>query len=173
MTNLSFKQQGNFSVEFAIVGVFFALLLVFSGDIVSKISIKGKLERMAFSAVSIIKERTELFGEDVFDVTNEQAEKAYHIVQSSLHRTVGDFADDRFRFVLHVRRGNSVRQWISPGRIVCDVSTPDKNLNFMTTYGRDATLYQVALCYDTNNWFGDLIGEQFRMVSTKAIMMGR
>ena len=54
--NLKSKQRGVFSIEFAIVGVVFSLLLAFSGDVIMKISIKGKLDRLSYSLVNVLKE---------------------------------------------------------------------------------------------------------------------
>jgi hypothetical protein len=182
---LRFKsyQQGNFTVEFAIVGVFFALLLVFSADIIIKLSVKGKLERMAFSAANIIKERTELFKEGTFTVSDEQADQAYKIVKNSLTRTMSNFDSTKFGFALHVRQGigetdeddqtKIISQWSAPSGTLCQAKPPSKDLSFTTTFGRPATLYQVTLCYDTENWYGNLIGEDFSRVSTRAVVMGR
>ncbi|WP_417542967.1 tight adherence pilus pseudopilin TadF [Methylophaga thalassica] len=179
MINSVCKQRGNFTVEFAIVGVFFSLLLVFSTDVIIKLSVKGKLDRMAFSAVSVIKERTQLFSESSLasldqNTINSEASKAYSIVTASMRRTMGNFDTDKFGFVLYVRQGDSVlKNEINLGSITCSSSAPSKELSFTTTFGRDATLYQVVLCYDTDNWFGNLIGKDFSMVSSKAIIMGR
>ncbi|WP_077773210.1 tight adherence pilus pseudopilin TadF [Salinivibrio sharmensis] len=185
MKPLRFKshQQGNFTVEFAIVGVFFALLLVFSADIIIKLSVKGKLERMTVSAANIIKERTELFGEDDFEVGSAQAEEAYTIVKNSLTRTMSNFDSTKFGFALHVRQGvgetdeddqtKIISQWSAPSGTLCQAAPPSKDLSFTTTFGRPATLYQVTLCYDTENWYGNLIGEDFSRVSSRAVVMGR
>ncbi|MCG3725526.1 tight adherence pilus pseudopilin TadF [Vibrio cincinnatiensis] len=167
------NQWGNFTVEFAIVGVFFALLLVFSADIVVKLAYKGKLDRMSYSAVSIIKERTELAGADNFSVAEAEVNIIYDIVRRSLNRTSGSFDDQKFGFQLHVvRNGVNI---ILPYRrgIDCESRSPDKELDFITTFGRHATLYQVTLCYDTPSWFGPLIGQDFSRVSSRSVTMGR
>ncbi|MCG3722547.1 tight adherence pilus pseudopilin TadF [Vibrio cincinnatiensis] len=173
MKRLLINQQGNFTVEFAIVGVFFALLLVFSADIVVKLAYKGKLDRMSYSAVSIIKERTELAGADNFSVEDAEVNIIYDIVRRSLKRTSGSFDDQKFGFQLHVvRNGVNI---ILPYRrgIDCESRGPDKELDFITTFGRHATLYQVTLCYDTPLWFGQLIGQDFSRVSSRSVTMGR
>ena len=178
------NQKGNFIVEFAIVGVFFALLLVFSADIVIKLAYKGKLDRMSYSAASIIKERTELVGSDQFDLIENpnglgEANMLYSIVLSSLKRTSGNFDEKNFGFQLHIKRkGNNLSseftRTITRG-VNCQSSAPSDNegLDFITTFGRYATLYQVTLCYDTDNWFGHLVGEEFTRVSSRSVIMGR
>lgn len=179
MISLNSKQRGNFSVEFAIVGVFFALLLVFSADVIVKLSVKGKLDRMAYSAVSVIKERTQLFDESSLGGISDseidsEAVNMYNIVVASLQRTMNNFDSNRFGFVVHVRQGSDVHR-AQPGasEVTCSASAPSSDLSFTTTFGRAATLYQVTLCYDTENWFGNLIGKDFSMVSTNAVTMGR
>ncbi|NAX04087.1 MULTISPECIES: tight adherence pilus pseudopilin TadF [Vibrio] len=167
------NQLGNFTVEFAIIGVFFALLLVFSADIVVKLAYKGKLDRMSYSAVSIIKERTELAGADNFSVGETEVDTIYDIIRRSLHRTSGSFDDKKFGFQLDiVRNGVDVVLPYHRG-IDCESQHPDSSLDFVTTFGRHATLYQVTLCYDTESWFGDLIGQDFSRVSSRSITMGR
>jgi len=167
------NQWGNFTVEFAIVGVFFALLLVFSADIVVKLAYKGKLDRMSYSAVSIIKERTELAGADNFSVEETEVNTIYDIVRRSLHRTTGNFNDKKFGFQLDIVR-NGVNVVLPYHRgIDCESQSPDASLDFVTTFGRHATLYQVTLCYDTDSWFGELIGRDFSRVSSRSITMGR
>lgn len=175
MKNSISSQKGNFTVEFAIVGVFFSLLLVFSGDLIMKLSVRGKLDRMSYSAVSVLKERTELFGEDTFTIDNayKQAPLIYQVVTSSLQRTMSHYNAGKFRFVLDLRNGTSTKRWISPGEVQCTVTPPSEEMLFTTSWGRSATLYQITLCYDTDNWFGDLMGQNFRLVTSRVIIMGR
>nr|WP_237476280.1 tight adherence pilus pseudopilin TadF [Vibrio eleionomae] len=182
----SIKHKGSFTVEFAIVGVFFALLLVFSGDLVIKLSMKGKLERLSYSMVSVLKERTQLFDEDTFDITNTQATDIYNVAANSMQRTMGKFEAEKFGVDLKVRQrsnyglGNStiaVTDWNSADAlgigISCNGHEPDRELIFQTSWGRSATLYEVTLCYSTPNWFGQLVDEQYLSVSANAITLGR
>ncbi|WP_217531991.1 tight adherence pilus pseudopilin TadF [Vibrio metschnikovii] len=179
------KQHGNFMVEFAIVGVFFALLLIFSADLVVRLAYQGKLDRMSYSAANIIKERTELEGADQFglrpDKVGENGQEElgefsllYQIVTSSLARTTTNFDESKFGFHLHiVNNNNNISGPYYRGGINCNPSMPPADLTFTTTFGRPATLYQVTLCYDTPNWYGNLIGEDFKRVSSRAVVMGR
>ncbi|QIL85346.1 ATP-binding protein [Vibrio sp. HDW18] len=179
MKNLPVKlQQGNFTVEFAIVGVFFAMLLVFSADIVVKLAYKGKLERLSYSAVTIIKERTEVYGTDHFDFDPNQqigseATQLYEITLSSLKRTTSNFNSEKFGFQIRMVRDNkNVRAPFKQG-IDCNNTQSLQDLDFITTFGRHATLYEVTLCYDTPSWYGHLIGQQFSRVSSRSVSMGR
>lgn len=184
MTNskLTKNQQGNFTIEFAIVGVFFALLLVFSADLVIKLSIKGKLERLSYSIVNIIKERTQLFGEDDYSVSSTEAQEDYTIVINSLKRTMGSFDESKFGFDLEVyQRSNygtgdelkSAGSWQSSNGIQCESSKPDVEMVFQTSWGRSATFYQVTLCYDSPNWYGSLTGKDFSRITIRSASIGR
>lgn len=181
MKALHVNQHGNFIVEFAIVGVFFSLLLVFSADIVVKLAYKGKLDRMSYSAVNIIKERTELAGADKFDLRPDAEDVLgefsllYETVLSSLKRTSASFDENKFGFHLHVVNYDKERNLDRHDNrgINCQPSKPRKELDFITTFGRHATLYQVTLCYDTPSWYGQIIGQDFSRVSSRSVVMGR
>ncbi|WPC76447.1 tight adherence pilus pseudopilin TadF [Vibrio porteresiae] len=181
------RRKGNFTVEFAIVGVFFSLLLVFSGDIIIKLSIKGKLERLSYSIVNIVKERTQLFGEDEYSVDDTEAENAYTITVASLKRTMSSFDESKFGFVLDAYTrsdygtGDKIDSivsgsgsWVHEGsNISCQSTKPDKDLIFQTSWGRSATFYQVTLCYASPNWFGSIIGGDYSKISVRSAAVGR
>ncbi len=174
------KQHGNFTVEFAIVAVFFSLLIAFSGDLIIKLSIKGKLDRMSYSASSIIKERTQLFNSiyDIDESITKEGLNTYNIVKASLSRTMKSFDENKFGYSLDIYKLdklNVIREKVYkyPNGIECSVSTPDKDLFITTTWGRTLILYQVTLCYQTNNWFGILLGKTFNRVQSYSIVMGR
>lgn len=172
MFNLRSTERGNFTVEFAIVGVFFALLIAFSGDVVMKLSIKGKLDRLAYSMVSILKERTELFGED-YALTNDLSSSLFNIAQNSLSRLMSDFSVDKFGMVVNSYDDTGKLYGQAFGGYSCSALPVDDGLLIETTWGRSITLYQVTLCYQSNNWYGGVIGETYELVRTDAVMMGR
>lgn len=173
------KEQGNFTVEFAIVAVFFSMLLVFSGDIITKLSVKGKLDRMSYSVANIVKERTQLFDESSFSITESEYKKADAIAQASLSRTLESFDSKLFGSVLEVQTFNNNfapndLQTFSSGNIACDIGDPlSPDLSVITSWGRKATLYRITLCYETDNWFGELIGGEFKVVNSRSIAIGR
>lgn len=187
MTNLMLsKSKGTFTVEFAIVGVIFSLLLVFTGDLVIKLGTRGQLDRMAYSMAGLLKEKSQLFdlqedlNQNEAEKTYQDAEKTYQIVKKSLTRTLGGFNENRFGYVVDVRRGSEFAITITfPPDRINDCSSRDlagpntQDLGFETSWARQATLYQVTLCYDTLNWYGHLLGKDFSRVSSNAIMVGR
>ena len=173
------KEKGTFTVEFAIVGIIFSLLLVFTGDLVIKLATRGQLDRIAYSSVSLLKERSQLFYQDS-DMTQDEAEKIYKIVESSLRRTLGGFDENRFGFIINARRGVDFEfNWTSPDGLASNCTSRDlagpytQELGFATSGQNQVTLYQVTLCYDTLDWYGHLLGRDYQRVSTNAIMVGR
>ncbi|BDU39731.1 ATP-binding protein [Vibrio nigripulchritudo] len=180
MTSLRSNQVGNFTVEFAIVGAFVALLLVFSGDVIIKISTHGKLDRLSYSLVNVLKERTQLYDND-YRITQDEANAIIAIGRNSLNRTIGGFNANRFGARVEeltfrsIGNPNPLRTFHIGGRR-CQVSqTLDnmRDLSVVTSWERQATLYRITLCYETDNWFGSLIGEQFTTVSSSSVMLGR
>lgn len=175
------KQRGTFSVEFAIVGLVFSVLLVFSGDVIMKLAMKGKLDRLSYSMVNILKERTQLYDED-YKITRREARQLFDISKGSLARVSGaGFDDSRYRVIVEeqtfARNGNPkpVRTF-QFGADVCELQTKLsdlRHLSVVTSWDRQATLYRVSLCYETDNWVGDILGGDFRVVSSDAVIIGR
>tara|TARA_Y100001956_G_C4127358_1_gene191005 strand:- start:4088 stop:4639 length:552 start_codon:yes stop_codon:yes gene_type:complete len=175
------RQNGSFSVEFAIVGLVFSTLLVFSGDVIIKLSMKGKLDRLSYSMVNILKERTQLYDED-YKITNSEARQLYVISRESLSRMSGSaFDSNRYRVIVEEQtfasngNPNPVRTF-NFGADVCTLQTrlsDLRHLSVVTSWDRQATLYRVSLCYQTDNWVGDILGGDFRIVSSDAVIIGR
>ena len=180
MTNLKFKQGGNFSVEFAIVGLFFGLMLVFSGDVIIKLSVKGKLDRLSFSLVNVLKERTQLYGED-YKIKPAEATSLQTIAEHSLGRTLGTFDNSKFGILVEELTFSAIgaANPLNPfplGSQSCEVSKTLAELAYLsvvTSWNRQASLYRVTLCYETDNWAGSLLGTDFTTVSSSSVMIGR
>ena len=181
MLTLKRKLHGTFMVEFSIVGVAFSLILVFCADTVIKLTMKGKLDRMSFSGVSIIKERTQLFDDSNFTITKTEFDKSDKIIQNSLKRTMTSFDSSKYGSLLEVQTfqtnsSMSANPLISyrGGSLTCKApNTLDANLAVVTSWGRKTTLYRLTLCYDTENWYGGLVGQDYKRVSSSSLMVGR
>lgn len=180
MTNSISKQKGNFTIEFAIVGVVLAVLLVFSMDIIIKLAYKGKLDRLSYSLVNVAKERTQLYGED-FSVTEPDATALFNIATNSLRRTTDSFAADRLGMVIEgltfadIGQANSANVF-ELGNYNCALPQnigDMQDLSVVTTWGRQARLYRVTICYETDNLFGDLLGGEFTRVRSSSVIVGR
>ncbi len=166
-----------------------AMVLVFATDMVGKQSLKGRMQVLAYSAVSVIKERVELYGEtnaDAIDgkvlIDSNQATMVYNIVKDSMERTMIGFDDRKMGYAIEQYKvdgeTNKVHHTtkLSDNNITCQ---PDKTLDKMkelhikTSWNRPVSLYQVTFCYQDTNAFGDLIGGNYSMVKASAIMLGR
>ncbi|GAB2651537.1 tight adherence pilus pseudopilin TadF [Vibrio panuliri] len=184
MISLTSKQRGTFSIEMAIVGVFFSLLFVFSGDVIIKLTHKGKLDRLSYSLVNIVKERTQLYSKS-YRLTDANVNTAIKIAKASFKRTTNQFDATSFGYVVesvtfdqaHKPIYDVFRSQNSPTLgIRCNVAKTLNNMTHLskiTTWGRPSSLYRVTLCYETDNWIGDLLGESFTRVQSDALMIGR
>ncbi|MGR5253252.1 tight adherence pilus pseudopilin TadF [Vibrio astriarenae] len=180
-------KRGNFTVEFAIVGIFFSLLFAFSGDVIIKLSYKGKLDRLSFSAVNILKERTQLYETresiPAFDV---QASEVIDIAKSSLQRMISAYDESNFSYSVEgltydggstalttYPSGNSTKCGGSQSLKELDIDGDEHYYSVVSSWGRRTSLYRVTLCYDTNNWIGSLIGTDFTRVTSSSVIIGR
>jgi tight adherence protein F len=178
--NLKSKQRGIFSIEFAIVGVFFSLLLVFSGDVIIKLSVKGKLDRLSYSLVNVLKERTELYGMD-YQLTKKEVDSLNMIAKNSLSRTFGAFDETRYGILVEELSFSEIEvpnPIISEqrGAETCHVGESIGNLKQLTVLSmkrRIMPLYRVAICYESDNWFGSLVDKKYTTVMSDSIVIGR
>lgn len=175
-------------VEFALIAPVIALVLVFVTDMVGKQTIKGRLQGLAYSAVSVIKERVELYGESTADavdgsvkVTYDQATDVYSIVEQSMDRTMVGFDEKRMGYFLEQQKFNPednepLNTIERKGGIDCEPDNKLKtmtDLHIQTSWNRPVSLYQVTLCYQDTNSFGDLVDADYSLVKANAIMLGR
>ncbi len=181
MINSKSKQRGLFSVEFAIVGGVLGLLLLFTFDVVAKIAMKGKLDRLSFSAVSLVKERTQLYGDD-YTMSGADAGLVYRVIRKSLARTTGDYDSNNFGMRLEEQtyatdHSANALQTFNRGNQTCAVqqqlSEIEDDLSVVTTWGRKATLYRVTLCYETDDLLTSVLGSGFTTVSSSSVVIGR
>ncbi len=181
MINLKSKQRGVFSIEFALVSVVLGMLLLFTMDVVVKLSMKGKLDRLSFSAVSLVKERTQLYESNYSMVEPQDAILVYNTVKNSLSRTTGNFDESSFGMRLeHQTYTDKVADIDLPmfslgtGCVVNQsLSNIENGLSVVTTWGRKSTLYRVTLCYETDDMVSGVLGNGFTTVSSSSVILGR
>ncbi|NLS13073.1 ATP-binding protein [Vibrio sp. SM6] len=179
--NSTIKQAGTFTIEFSLVGIFLGVLFLFSADIIEKLSMKGKLDRLSYSATSLVKERTQLYGENYL-TSSQDADLVFRVVRDSLTRTTGSFDVARFGMVLEEQTyasdhsANSLKT-LRRGTLACTITAPlsqvENDLTVVTSWGRKATLYRVTLCYSTENMVEKVLDNGFAMVSSSAVVVGR
>lgn len=171
------KQSGSFVVEFAVLAVVaLAALIVFCGDVVMRLSIHGKLDRIAYSSVSMIRERSALFsGLDMTAADTTQFNDLVIIAQNSFQRVMGSYDAEKFGMVLEVQTfdDEGVAQ-----PLITFTDSDDSNCQVNSALGAiiadsATSLYRVTLCYETDNWFGGLMGKDYKLVSSNALSVGR
>lgn len=168
------KLRGNFIVEFAVVGGIFAMALAFCSDSVMMLSTKGKLDRLAYSSVSLLKERTVLFGQDNFSVSASDFQSISQISQRSMARVIKNFDAQKYGIMLQTWSDGDGEVTREDGGIKC---VPEQALNtdvsVMTSWDRKAALYKLTMCYETPSWFGNFFGEDRNIVQSSALTIGR
>lgn len=162
------------------VGLFFSLLLVFSGDVIIKLSVKGKLDRLSYSLVNVIKERTQLYDGNL-QMTDKDINDIDLIARHSLERTFGNYDASHYGLLIESQRFSGIGQALpatheTRGSLTCRVAEPIsqlQHLSVVSVWGHQMPLYRVTLCYRTDNWFGDLVSTQFTDVTSDSIVIGR
>ncbi|MCL6271464.1 hypothetical protein M3P05_16200 [Sansalvadorimonas sp. 2012CJ34-2] len=184
------RQKGVFTIELALVGSVIILFLAFISDMVGKQALEGQLQRLSYSAASIIKERTQLYSTSASEIDaldDVQVNQLYRIVRDSMGRTNGDFKETSLGMRLEQLKYHydSTSKTVKPAPLVSyarglqgcqpelDLSSHSSDLKVGTSDQSGATLYQVTLCYQGNNWFGSMVGEDYSTVRAYSIMIGR
>ncbi|WP_434355094.1 ATP-binding protein [Parasalinivibrio latis] len=169
------RHSGVFTVEFAIVAVALSFLLAFTFDVVAKQSVKGKLDRLSYSAVNIIKERTQLYKTSP-TLVEKDAESVHKILSQSLIRTMGDFESSSFTSIFE-SNDNPTPFSLGANDPNCK---PVKRVNELaatlapvTSFDRQASLYQVTLCYKVQGWTSLFSDKDHILVRSYAVVVGR
>ena len=187
ITKSQHQQAGVFIVELAFIGLLLLTFISFTTDMVQFQAYRGHLERLSYSAVNIIKERTQLYQNNELDdpVTAEQANEVFSIIRSSMRRSMSGFQDDKFAMSLEQAQfdndgsllpqvpltGGNYNCLPDTGHMLKDMT----DLHIETSWGKKATLYQVTVCYESDSWFRSVLGESNTAAVARAssIMLGR
>ncbi len=170
-----------FAIEFSVIGLLFGVLIVFAQDMTIKLSMKGKLDRLSYSAVSLIRERTQLYDENMY-MTATDANLIDRVVRASLSRTTGSFESGKYGMRIEELTYNSsnnpnVLVVFNRGAQICNVtqtlSQREGDLSVTTTWGRKSPLYRVTLCYETDNLLAGKLDSGFTTVSSTSVSLGR
>lgn len=178
--SLKSKQMGSFVLEFSFIALFLGILLMFTIDTAIKISTKGKLDRLSFSSVNLLKERTQLYG-DVYQTTSADAQVVYDVVERSFERTQSSFDSGKFGMLIEEQtyqtNGTPNALVTHAGGQSCQpaqaLSVLEGDLSVVTSWGRQATLYRVTLCYETENLLSNFTNTGFTTVQSSSVIVGR
>ncbi|MEZ8148548.1 tight adherence pilus pseudopilin TadF [Enterovibrio norvegicus] len=178
------NQKGVFFIELCFVLTMLSVIIFLTIDIVVKQSVKGKLDRLSYSLVSVLRERSQLFDGDE-TMTYDEATKSLALIQNSLRSTLATYEDSRLGLLIEQQRFDANKNEISQninehifamGSYPCNNTTPLSeliDLSPVTQFDNKLTLYQVTLCYETENLFGRLFGGELVFVRSTALSFGR
>ncbi len=181
------KIKGAFAVELALTLIFTSAILATISNFLIVTNKKGQIDRAAYSMVTLIAERKELF-ENNLDVCAGNCSKAkndlYAVASASMKRMIPSYDPNKFgmRVDAVYLNGKSsgagfnlATNSLTAGRTAnCDfpnVTSMSKGqaLSLLpeTSQGTKLPLYQVSLCYETPfNILGVMNNEVMRVVST-------
>ena len=198
MSNNTRTQSGAFVLEFALLASIISLCMIFVTNMTMRLILEGHLERLSYSGVSLIKERTTLYNADN-KIKASEAVTLFAILKNSLSNTMSSFEEDKFGMILQQvnfqkkeaeeaceQPGPETNpaesecyetQWepFYQGALTCTLGSnlsTKKELFAMTSRGRPMTLYEVTLCYKENNWVGNW-ADSLATVSASSVMMAR
>ena len=160
------KQKGSFVIELAFVLMFLCLLTLFTADIAMQLFTRAKLDRVSYSLVNVLKERTRFYNgnniltQDDYDQLNIIAKKLlpdtnYNVLINSTVPTEA--------ITPTVKPVKCSPITINPALIpissLTDVKFP---------------VYQVTVCSAFNSWFGKFThGKNTFVIQSTSVMPGR
>ena len=181
------KQKGIFIVELSLVLLVFSVLFVFSMDIILKLSYQSKLDRTSHSIASILVERRQLFnGNDLLCSTADRGcqqavEQMYLMAKNSLARMSTDFDVKKMTMVIEQQQFKKNKpshyyvKWLPKKATNCTFlalkTMPE--LSPETNYNRRASLFQVTICYESDDLTTDIIGSGFKTLSSSSVALAR
>ncbi|BDU36998.1 tight adherence pilus pseudopilin TadF [Vibrio nigripulchritudo] len=171
------KQRGAFSVELALILAFVASFFALQVNFVIATSNKGQMDRLAYSLVSVLSERRELFRDEgnicqLPKDCEELVEEFYDIGLSAMRRMSNVFDSDRFGIRIEeliIYPGGKINWVRQRGYVGCNFVPLDNVPEIIPTTSRNRKLpvYQVSLCYRTPfNILGATRGELVNVVSS-------
>lgn len=171
------KQQGAFTVELAFVLFFTSALLIFTGDIALQLLNRMNLDRVSYSLVNILKERTRFYEENPIVTVREVEDMDILAARLLGYPKTSEAAPYGIRVEWLVDDSYAAIDKGIEGGTPCrpDDSLKDK-ASLVPTSSADKTfpLYQVTLCLKTDSWFNQFWGDSERhYIHSSSVMPGR
>ncbi|WP_318443350.1 tight adherence pilus pseudopilin TadF [Photobacterium leiognathi] len=166
------KQQGSFIIELAFVLMFLCLLTLFTADIAMQLFARTKLDRVSYSLVNVLKERTRFYN----------GNRSINSDSQSLNAVAAKLlGNNEFGLVIDAFDGNeklNINTIALPNNVTCKHSTFNKALIPVNSNDPNDTVrtpvYQVTLCEKYHSWFGKFThGSTEFMIQSTSAMPGR
>lgn len=166
------KQKGVFMIEMSFVMFFLAALLFFTGDIAYKLFNRVNLDRVSYSLVNIVKERTRFYDGRLELIESDVSE---------LHTLAKRLLNGHSQFGLRVEslineqpQGYDQSEGDSISCKKTDSLSKRGNLAPENLKNEKFPLYQVTLCYKVNNWFDRFFGKnKDTYLHSTSVIVGR
>ncbi|WP_394391321.1 tight adherence pilus pseudopilin TadF [Shewanella woodyi] len=171
------KQHGAFTIELAFVLLFTSALLVFTGDIAFQLLNRVNLDRVNYSLVNVLKERTRFFDENLIVTSAEVDELDILAARLLGYGQTSENAPYGIRVEWIVNdRYSSIDKGIE-GEAPCipgDSLKGRGHLAPQTSADKRFPLYQVTLCLNTDSWFNQFWGDETQhYIHSSSVMPGR
>lgn len=164
-------ERGSFAIELAFVLTFISLLYLFVMDISQQLLTRGQLDRLSYSLVSVLKERSRFFladdGTVRLAVNTVDLDRLWSISEAALGDNVG--------LMIESASASGDSQRLSRG-ITCGQVSPlhlsEVFTQLKSEEGEPLPLYRVTLCKQINAWFNATASATHRLQSV-SLMVGR
>ncbi|MBY3787053.1 hypothetical protein HPQ32_01135 [Photobacterium carnosum] len=161
------KQKGSFVIELAFVLMFLCLLTLFTADIAMQLFTRAKLDRVSYSLVNVLKERTRFY-----DGNNTLTQHDYE----QLYTIAGKLLPDTNYGVL-IKSTVSKKDINTPSMASVKCSPVVINpalIPISSLTGVKFPVYQVTVCASFNSWFGKFThGKNTFVIQSTSVMPGR
>ncbi len=171
------KQDGVFTIELAFVLLFTSALLVFTGDIAFQLLSRVSLDRVSYSLVNVLKERTRFY-DDHLSMTSAEVNELDTLAARLLgYAQTSETAPYGMRVEWMVDERYSFFDRGIEGGAPCIPDDSLKNRAHLapkTSSDKRFPLYQVTLCLKADSWFNQFLGKGAQhYIHSSSVMPGR
>ncbi|MCL1145361.1 hypothetical protein L2747_04930 [Shewanella marinintestina] len=171
------KQSGAFTIELAFVLLFTSALLAFTGDIAFQLLNRVNLDRVNFSLVNILKERTRFFDGNLIVTSTDVDDLDVLAARLLGYAQTSETAPYGMRVEWLVNdRYSSINKGIGGGT-PCSAGDSLKDRTSLVPHSsadKHFPLYQVTLCLNTDSWFNQFWGDDTsHYIHSSSVMPGR
>jgi tight adherence protein F len=160
------KQKGSFVIELAFVLMFLCLLTLFTADIAMQLFTRAKLDRVSYSLVNVLKERTRFY-----EGNNTLTQSNYNHIYSIAGKLL---PDTNYSVLIN---STAPIMTITPNvkSVACSPVAIDPALIPISSLtGIKFPVYQVTVCASFNSWFGKFThGKNTFVIQSTSVMPGR